>query len=238
LKIRLVVAVVALLAVGCASVSPLRPLAGGTAGQAWDGLSRAASAGGTLSTFASVRVTTPDGRRTFRATIQAGDDGRVIMSAFTPVGTEVFAFEVRDGVMVFADHSSRKSWRGAFSEIGVQLGIPQGLDASLFARLVFGLPAGRGSADLSDVSRGVVRQDGLAYELTGLGLSAVRSESTPWSVVYDPEAFPPKKVTFDDGSGRSIVVRHLDLSHSRGRLEPLAIDTSYACCFRPLITAE
>lgn len=238
MKRLLALAAICLSTAGCASVGPLAPLSGGTARQAWQELERAANVDGTLGTYASVRVTTPSGRRSFRATIQA-DGGVVRMSAFTPVGTEVFAFEVRGDEMVFADHGARKTWRGPFADVARQLGIPDQLSAADFARLLFGLPAAGGDADLSEVGRGVVRRNGLEYEVSGVGLASVFGTGAGWRVRYEPVAFPPQKVTFDDDDGgRSITVRHLDLSHTPRGIEPLVVDGSYTCCFRPLIGGE
>lgn len=235
---RLALVVLAVAAGGCATTSPLNPLSGGTARQAWQELSAAAASGGTLDSWASVRVSTPEGRRSFRAAIRLGEDGTVRMGAFTPVGTEVFTFEVRDGAMVFADHSSRRSWRGPFSEVAGQLGIPESLDGGDFARLLFGLPAGDGDADFNGAGEGLVRQGGMTYVVSGLGLAGVTREGTSWRVTYEPASYPPRAVTFDDGAGRSIVVRHLDISHSRRAVERLSVSGSYPCCFRPVIAAE
>jgi len=237
-KIRLLLAAACLLLAGCASVGPLQPLSGGTARQAWSDLSRAADGVRTLSSYASVRVTTPDGKRTFRAAIDVTGSGEVRMRAFTPVGTEVFAFDVNGDSMVFMDHSSKKQWRGPFAEIAVQLGIPEGLSAGEFARLLFGLPARNGRDDLAGVGDGIVRQGDLTYELTGVGLARVGKEGSSWKVVYDPAVFPPEKVTFQEEGGRSIVVRHLDVSHSSRALDPFEVDASYACCYRPVISKE
>jgi len=237
-KTRLFLVAICLLGVGCASTGPLQPLSGGTARQAWTQLSRAANDVKTLSSYASVRVATPDGRRTFRAAIDVTGRGNVRMRAFTPVGTEVFAFDVTGDVMLFADHSSRKEWRGPFVEIAAQLGIPDELSAAEFARLLFGLPAGRGSEDLTMVGEGIVRQGALTYEVTGVGLARVTREGSSWSVVYDPANFPPEKVTFEEAGGRSIVVRHLDVSHSMRDLEPFDAGARYECCYRPLISKE
>jgi hypothetical protein len=237
-RLRLALVVLALAAAGCATVSPLSPLSGGAARQAWQELESAAQAGGTLDSWASVRVTTPEGRRSFRATIRLGDDGTVRMGAFTPVGTEVFTFEVRDGAMVFADHSSRRSWRGPFSEVAGQLGIPEDLEASDFARLLFGFPAGESEAELDAAADGIVRRAGMTYQVTGLGLAGASRDGTGWRVTWDPATYPPRTVTFDDGAGRSIVVRHLDISHSRRAIERLSVNSSYSCCFRPVIAAE
>jgi hypothetical protein len=237
-RLRAGLVALALAATGCASVTPLQPLSGGTARQAWQELAMRAESGGTLASWSSVRVSTPEGRRSFRATIQLGEDGAVHMSAFTPVGTEVFAFEVRGGTMVFADHSSRRSWRGPFREVAMQLGIPEGLDAADFARLVFGLPPPGGEPDFGDAGNGIVRQGGMSYRVSGLGLTEATRDGTSWRVSWDPGSYPPRTVTFDDDTGRGIVVRHLDVSHSRRSVEPLAVSSAYACCFRPTITSE
>lgn len=234
---KLAIAVVLLATAGCSSVGPLRPLSGGTARQAWHDLERSAEQAGTLTSYASIRVSTPEGKQSFRASLETDADGRVAMRAFTPVGTEVFAFSVSGGEMVFLDHSAKKAWRGPFAEVAQQLGIPNGVDAVDFARLSFGLPAGGAGADLSRVGDGVVRKGGLEYELTGVGLSRVSALGSDWSVRYEPATFPPVKVTLEDES-RSIVVRHLDLSVVKGALEPLVIDPTYACCYRPVIGKE
>ncbi len=234
-RLLLVVAAVALAAAGCASVGPLQPLSGGTARQAWQELEGSVSAVGTFRTYASVRISTPEGKRSFRATLEVDSDGRVRMSAFTPVGTEVFGFDVSEGVMVFANHSTKTSWTGPFSDVAAQLGIPASLDATAFARLAFGLPAGRDAADLSAIGSGIVRQDDLVYKVSGLGLESVEADGTAWRVRYEPVTFPAEKVTFEDSSERSITVRHLDLSHVPGRSEPLVVDRSYTCCVKPAI---
>jgi len=223
------------LAAGCASTGPLRPLAGGTTRHAWQQLEDAADSEGTFSTYASVRVATPEGRRSFRATLQLDKGDRVRMSAFSPVGTEVFGFEVSDGEMTFANHSRKTSWRGPFANLAEQLGIPASLDAVGFARLAFGLPAGTGDADLADVGNGVVRQGELTYRVSGIGIDSVVREGTGWRVTYEPGTYPPTKVTFEDEGGRSIVVRHLDLSYTRDGIEPIVVDSSYTCCVSPVI---
>lgn len=235
---RLLIAALSFAVIGCATTEPFQPLSGGTARQAWQQLVRNAGEDATLSSYSSLRIQTPEGRKSFRAAIDADGSGAVRVRAFTPVGTEVFAFEVRNGVMSFVDHGSGKAWRGPFSEVASQLGIPESLDAAHFARLAFGLPPGEGEADLARLGDGIVRQGGLEYQVSGVGLASVRQPESGWSVRYEPASFPPERVTFEDGSGRSIVVRHLDLSEARSRLEPMAVDPSYRCCYRPVITRD
>ena len=65
------------------------------------------------SSFLSIR---PDGGRRFDATLVLDAEGRLAMSAISPLGTTLFRlFAEADRVLVLNDHD-RSWWRGSFAE--------------------------------------------------------------------------------------------------------------------------
>ncbi len=217
---------------------PLAPIRAVSAAEAWKALVAIRGEARTLGSYATIRISSSEGTRSFRATLTADSQGHLRVSAFSPIGTELFTLFADGPGVMFADHTNRTWWKGSFSVLAKTLGLPDDLDAPDFAMLAFGLPAKADRGEAVDGS--TVRQGAVVYSVSATGLATARAESNAWSVRYEPAAFPAVQVIFTSlrAGSPSISIRHLDAGMTEKVVEPLTIDPSYRCCVEPRVASS
>jgi len=157
------------------------------------------------SSFLSIR---PDGARRFDATLAIDAEGRLAMSAISPVGTTLFRlFAEGDRVLVLNDHE-KSWWRGSFAEFSDRTGLFAGVplvEAADLGRLLFGLPL-EGETALEGEWRSSAR--GLHYRVGRSGLEEVAAGNA--RIVYEPAVYPPVAVRVV-APGSSMTLEHLEI---------------------------
>jgi hypothetical protein len=157
------------------------------------------------SSFLSIR---PEGARRFDATLALDAEGRLSMSAISPLGTTLFRlFAEGDRVLVLNDHD-KSWWRGSFAEFSERTGLFAGvplLEAADLGRLLFGLPlAGE------TIRQGEWRTSaqGLHYRVGRTGIEEVAAGNA--RIVYEPAVYPPVGVRVV-APGSSMTIEHLEI---------------------------
>jgi hypothetical protein len=157
------------------------------------------------SSFLSIR---PEGARRFDATLALDAEGRLSMSAISPLGTTLFRlFAEGDRVLVLNDHD-KSWWRGSFAEFSARTGLFAGVplvEASDLGRLLFGLPL-----EGATIRQGEWRtsERGLHYRVGRTGIEEVAAGAA--RIVYEPAVYPPVAIRVV-APGSSMTLEHLEI---------------------------
>ena len=219
-------ALIALMALACRSTRPApdeQPMVaivqGGETGEA--DVSRELAA--RLQTFAGersllrLRASAGDRTQSFRAQLQVDRDRRMLLTAYTPLGTTALRIYAEAGWVTFLNDIESTWWRGSATELARTFPFFASLDPSTMALILLGLaPAG----------------SPVTYELGPGGLRSARlSDAT---VSFDPAVYPPKHVSVRTPAGQ-LDIEHLESLISPGRLQMPEIPKTYRCCVPPAL---
>lgn len=220
----------ALLIAGCRTATPeIAPLTAVGPPEAWQQL--VALRGGTIESHARMRVVDGDRRRSFSATLAAGEN-RFSLTAFTPVGTAAFTIYGEGEKVVFADHIHYAYWKGDFADLARRLRLPSTeLGAADLGWLLMGVPAGGDSSPCTSGDSGCIAGPGMEYRVGAAGLEGVTLDGGV-TIGYDPPSFPPARVVMSGGDGRSLELEHNETRHAPKPPQPPDL-TRYRCCLDP-----
>lgn len=174
-----------------------------------------------LATFAGersllrVRATAGERTQSFRAQLQVDRDRRMLLTAYTPLGTTALRLYAEGGVVTFLNDIESTWWRGSASELARTFPFFASLDPSTMALILLGLAPSQSS---------------VTYEIGVGGLRAARAGGA--TVGFDPDVYPPKRVTVRTAAGQ-LEIDHLESVVSAGRVESPEIPPSYRCCVAP-----
>lgn len=204
---------------------------GHTAEQTWQNLhARRESFQGARS-FARIR-TTQDGRRErFHANLLIDGEGRMELTALSPIGTAVFTLVLDGDRVVMANHRANTYWSGSIEEVPETLGLPIAPDRLPF--LLLALPPELPTEQ-------TIHPGGLLVA-TGEGFSSIVdrrgivettvSGARPIRVRYQLPSFPPVRVTLSLAGGAEAEVEHVELD-----FEPTVLSSSDFGSYRRVAT--
>ncbi|MFN2443027.1 MAG: SH3 domain-containing protein [Thermoanaerobaculia bacterium] len=206
---------VPLLALACRSAPrpAIDTLGARSADEAWTRLEEESRRFQGASSFLSVR---PEGARRFDATLAIDAQGRLALSAISPLGTTLFRlFAEGDRVLVLNDHE-KSWWRGSFEEFSLRTGLFAGVPivgASDLGRLLFGLPI---EAETVREGEWRIGSSGLRYRVGRTGIEEVAAG--PARIFYEPAVYPPVGVRIV-APGSSMTLEHLEIVSGSGPIE-------------------
>ena len=164
-----------------------------------------------------VRATGGERTQSFRAQLQVDRDRRMLLTAYTPLGTTALRLYAEGGTVTFLNDLESTWWRGSASELARTFPFFASLDPSTMALVLFGLAP----------SQALV-----TYEIGAGGLRAARAGEA--TVSFDPDAYPPKRVLVRTAEAQ-IEIEHLESVVSAGKVESPEIPKSYRCCVAPAL---
>lgn len=164
-----------------------------------------------------VRATTGERSQSFRAQLQVDRDRRMLLTAYTPLGTSALRLYAEGGTVTYLNDVESTWWRGSASELAQTFPFFASLDPSTMALVLLGLAPS---------------QPSLTYEFGAGGLRSARAGEA--TLGFDPEAYPPKRVSLRTAAGQ-LEIEHLETVVSTMQVEMPPIPKAYRCCVAPVL---
>jgi hypothetical protein len=222
---RRALAILALVAVvsGCSTTRPSgeeSPAAALTSTSADDAARQLAARRAQMTSARSllrIRATNAGRSISFRAQLQVDKSGRMLLTAYTPFGTNAMRLYADGGEVTFINDFEGTWWRGGLAEFGRTFGFFGSASPSSMGLLIIGLPAaGRD----------------FMYEYAPAGLKRASVGDTV--VTYDPPSYPPHHILVSR-TAQSLDIETLESAMTTAPIAPPVIPSSYRCCVAPKI---
>ncbi len=176
-----------------------------------------------LSTFPGerslLRIRTIAGDRTqsFRAQLQIDRQHRMLLTAYTPLGTTALRIYSEGDSVTFLNDLQSTWWTGSAAEMARTFPFFASVEPSNMGLILLGLAPADPSTQ---------------YEVGGSGLRSARvGEAT---VSFDPAVYPPQHVSVNTSAGR-LEMEHLESLLSPGSVEMPEVPKTYRCCVPPAL---
>jgi len=166
-------------------------------------------------TLLRMRATNAGRSVSFRAQLQVAKSGRMLLTAYTPFGTNAMRLYADGGEVTFMNDFEGTWWKGPEAEFGRTFGFFGSVSPSVIGLLIMGLPAAG-------------REFMYEYEPAGLK----RASISDVVVTYDPPAYPPKHVLVSHGA-QSLDIETLESAMTTASIAPPEIPSGYRCCVVP-----
>ena len=220
------IAVVALSALtalfaGCRTARPAgeeTPLTALTSTTAADAEQQLAARRAQLTTERSllhIRATNGGRSLSFRAQLQVDHSGRMLLTAYTPFGTNAIRLYAAGGEVTFVNDFEGTWWRGSVAEFARTFGFFGTASPSAMALLIAGLP---------------VEENGFEHSYMPAGLA--RATVGDVVVTFDPPSYPPRHILVSRAA-QSLDIETLESAMTRASIAPPAIPSDYKCCVAP-----
>jgi hypothetical protein len=194
---------------------PIAPLTATTPEAARTQLAERATSLRGVRALMRVRATSGERTQSFRAQLQVEGSARMLLTAYTPLGTAAFTLFADGDRVVFVDHINRTAWRGTTAELAQSVGFfDPATPPAIWAQLVLGFPV-RGQA-----------------EVTAAGAASIRNGAIAFT--FDPPLFPPQHVVVSR-AGSTMEIAMLEIGQSGMRLEAPEVPRDYRCCVAPQV---
>lgn len=232
---RLVVLILFVASVGCASRPPAVEAIAASPGEQWERLAQHARAAEGRRAYSRLQWEGGGRRVGFDATLVTDAGGTLRLEALTPVGTAAATLWTDGRELVFLNHRNDTWWNGSIDEIpDASPLVPAlraiGIDAA--SNLLFGIPvSGEATPCRSDFAVAECRAVGdVIHEVTASGLLRV---SMPGVVIdYETPSVPATRVRIDAASG-ILSVMHRAIESSVEPVERPVPPASWRCCVLP-----
>jgi hypothetical protein len=213
-----VLAVAALLA-GCATSRPAgqeTPIAPLTSTSADDAARQLAARRAQLTSeriLLHMRVTNGGRSFPFRAQLQLDGSGRMLLIAYTPLGTTAMRLYAAGNEVTFVNDIESTWWHGDAAEFARSFGFFGSASPYEMALLIAGLPADG---------------NGITYAPSGLSRALIGDAA----VTFDPPSYPPKNVTIVRGP-QKLEIETLESAITTAVIAPPEVPKDYRCCVAP-----
>ncbi len=161
-----------------------------------------------------IRATNEGRSLSLRAQLQIDNGGRMLLTAYTPFGTNAIRLYAEGSEVTFVNDLEGTWWHGGVAEFGRSFGFFGSASPSSIGLLLMGLPAG----------------NNFKYEYAATGLK--RANAGDVVVVYDPPSYPPQHILVTHGA-QSLDIQAQESATTTAAIVPPAIPSDYRCCFVP-----
>jgi hypothetical protein len=160
-----------------------------------------------------IRATNGDRSQSFRAQLQIDSSSRMLLTAYTPLGTTAIRLFADASEVTFINDLEGTWWHGSPSDFASSFGFFGSTSPYSMALLIAGLPA-----------------DGLTYDYAAAGLS--RAKVGDVVITYDPPSYPPQHVTIVRGA-QKLEIETLESAMTTASVAKPAAPSGYRCCVPP-----
>jgi len=162
---------------------------------------RAAFAG--ARSYMRVRATSGEKSQSFRAQLQVDANGRMLLTAYTPVNTSAMRLYADGDRVTLYNDLERTKQEGSAAELAKSVGFfAPSLTPAELALLIVGIPPSASAAQ---------------FDVTPAGLA--RAATGDVVITYDPPRFPPAHVVVER-PGQKLEIEHLELVASDAKVAP------------------
>jgi hypothetical protein len=161
-----------------------------------------------------IRATNGDRSQSFRAQLQIDNSNRMLLTAYTPLGTTAVRLYADASEVTFINDLEGSWWHGSAAEFSRSFGFFGTTSPYSMALLIIGLPA----------------EGPMTYDYAAAGLS--RANIGDVVVTYDPPSYPPKHVTIVRG-GQKLEIEMLEAVTTTASVAKPAAPGGYRCCVAP-----
>jgi len=160
-----------------------------------------------------IRATNGDRSQSFRAQLQIDNSNRMLLTAYTPLGTTAIRLYADASEVTFINDLEGTWWHGPAADFANSFGFFGTTSPYSMSLLIAGLPA-----------------EGPTYDYAAAGLS--RANVGDVVVTYDPPSYPPKHVTIARG-GQKLEIETLESAMTTATVAKPEPPNGYRCCVAP-----
>lgn len=161
-----------------------------------------------------IRATNGDRSQSFRAQLQIDNGNRMLLTAYTPLGTAAVRLYADASEVTFINDLEGTWWHGTAADFANSFGFFGTTSPYSMALLIAGLPA----------------EGPITYDYAAAGLS--RATVGDVAVTYDPPSYPPKNVTIARGS-QKLEIETLESAMTTASVAKPDAPKGYRCCIAP-----
>jgi len=161
-----------------------------------------------------MRATNGDRSQSFRAQLQIDNSNRMLLTAYTPLGTTAVRLYADASEVTFINDLEGTWWHGTAADFANSFGFFGTTSPYAMALLIAGLPA--------DAS--------FTYDYDIAGLASARAGEV--AITYDPPSYPPKHVTILRGA-QKLEIETLESAITTASVAKPSAPNGYRCCVAP-----
>jgi hypothetical protein len=161
-----------------------------------------------------IRATNGERSQSFRAQLQIDNANRMLLTAYTPLGTTAIRLYADASEVTFINDLEGTWWHGTAAEFANSFGFFGTASPYSMALLIAGLPA----------------EGPMTYDYAAAGLSSATVGDAV--VTYDPPSYPPKHVTIVRGT-QKLEIETLESAMTTASVAKPAAPNGYRCCVAP-----
>jgi hypothetical protein len=161
-----------------------------------------------------IRATNGDRSQSFRAQLQIDRGNRMLLTAYTPLGTTAIRLYADASEVTFINDLEGTWWHGTAADFAASFGFFGAASPYSMALLIAGFPA----------------EGPITYDYAAAGLS--RATAGDVVVTYDPPSYPPKHITIARGS-QKLEIETLESAMTTASVAKPAAPNGYRCCVAP-----
>jgi hypothetical protein len=161
-----------------------------------------------------IRATNGDRSQSFRSQLQVDNSKRMLLTAYTPLGTTAIRLYADASEVTFINDLEGTWWHGTAADFANSFGFFGTTSPYSMALLIEGLPA----------------EGPITYDYVTAGLS--RANIGDGVVAYDPPSYPPKHVTIARGS-QKLEIETLESAMTTASVAKPEAPAGYRCCIAP-----
>jgi hypothetical protein len=160
-----------------------------------------------------IRATNGDRSQSFRAQLQIDAGGRMLLTAYTPIGTTAMRLYADNAEVMFINDLEDTWWHGSAADFASSFGFFGSTPPYAMALLIAGLPS-----------------DGITSDYAAAGLS--RATVGDVAVTFEPPSYPPQHVSIVRGA-QKLEIETLESSMTTASVAKPEVPSGYRCCVAP-----
>jgi hypothetical protein len=160
-----------------------------------------------------LRATNGDRSQSFRAQLQIDAGGRMLLTAYTPLGTTAIRLYADNAEVVFINDLEDTWWHGSAADFASSFGFFGSTPPYAMALLINGLPS-----------------EGITSDYAAAGLS--RATVGDVVVTFEPPSYPPQHVSIVRGA-QKLEIETLDSAMTTASVAKPEVPSGYRCCVAP-----
>ncbi len=162
-----------------------------------------------------IRATNGERSQSFRAQLQVDGHGHMLLTAYTPLGTNAIRLYAAADDVTFINDLEGTWWHGSATEFATTFGFFGTAPPSAMALLITGLPGAENS---------------ILYQYGASGIANATAGGV--FVTFEPPSYPPKHVSIVRGV-QKLEIETLESAMTTAPIAAPEVPKDYRCCVAP-----